>query len=472
VRSQNTETNGRQIGPAPLDYRWLTLDRVVIISLPFMFHTSATGSLHIAVADLVFPVLVILALLNLATERRSLAFRPVIFFALIMLTVVASSALTASLSDPEFSVKLAAQNSFKLVVVLAYFVVFAIHGSRLERDQLYGLLRTWGWTATILSLATIATAAGLAIVPVDRWEGVRSVGFFQDPNLYGGYLLISLSVVVAAEVMKRSNWAILQILSIMAAILLTASRGAFGSLALVLTVALILVASWKARLIIAGVGLAAGSLLYAVGPGRVGSWLGIGSWLGPAIDRLDTSGQRVGDDPRLRLWARAISLWNDHPLFGVGIGQFGRFTIDVNGIDKDNVGQIAHNTFVSFLVETGIFGLLLWVAGIACLAVRLYRDQRLEIRLKHAFGLGILAICTEMSTLNLQNVRYVWVFAGLVWGFTVWKSQGCRRLGHSRLRRCEREIVGGDDVGTGEFGAGPVGPQRCTHRFEGPHRLA
>jgi O-antigen ligase len=428
VRSQNAGTNGHQIDSAPLDSCWLTLDRVVIISLPFMFHTSATGSLHVAVADLVFPVLAILALLNLATERRSRAIRPVVFFALIMLTVVAISALTASLSDPEFSVKLAAQNSFKLLVVLAYFVVFAIHGSRLECDQLYSLLRTWSWTATILSLATIATAAGAKIVPVDRWEGVRSVGFFQDPNLYGGYLLLSLSVVVAAQVMKHSKWAIVQILSIVAAILLTASRGALGSLALVLIVALVLVASWRARLIITGIGLSAGLLLYAIGPGRVGSWLGIGSWLGPAIDRLDTSGQSAGDDPRLRLWARAISLWKDHPLSGVGIGQFGRFTIDVNGIDIDNVGQIAHNTFLSFLVETGIFGLLLWVAGIVCLAVRLYRDQRLGIRLKHAFGLGILAICTEMSTLNLQNVRYVWVFAGLVWGFTLWKS------GHASAR--------------------------------------
>jgi O-antigen ligase len=423
VGSQNTETNGRQIGSAPLDSRWLTLDRVVIISLPFMFFTSATGRLHIAVADLVFPVLAILALLSLATERRSLAFRPVVFFALIMLTVVTSSALTASLFDPEFNVWLAAKNAFKLLVVLAYAVVFAIQGSRLERDELCGLLRTWAWTATIVSWATIATAVGVAhIVPLQP-DGVRSEGFFQDPNLYGGYLLISLTLVVAAEVMKRSNWTIVQLLSIIAGILLTASRGALGSIAVVLIMALVFLASWKARLIIAGVGLAAGLLLYAVGPGRVGSWLGIGSWLGPAIDRLDTSGQTVGDDPRLRLWARAISLWKDHPLFGVGIGQFGRFTIDVNGIDNDNVGQIAHNTFLSFLVETGIFGLLLWVAGIVCLAVRLYRDQRLGIRLKHAFGLGIIAICTEMSTLNLQNVRYVWVFAGLVWGFTVWKSR-------------------------------------------------
>jgi O-antigen ligase len=382
-----------------------------------MFYTSHTGTLHIAAVDFIFPVLAILALTKPVAEQLSLAVRPLILFSALLLTVVASSALSASLSDPDFNAGLAAKNAFKLLIVGAYAVVFAIHASRLQVDELYSLLRTWAWTATIASFATITTAAGVApIVPTD-YTGERSLGFFQDANLYAGYLLISLSVVLAAEVMRPSRWTIVQVLTIVAGIVLTASRGALGSVALISIMALVFVASWGTRLIIAGVGLAAGSLLYWFGSER------IGSWLGPAIDRLDTSGRLAGDDPRLQLWARAISLWNDHPLFGVGIGQFGRFTIDVNGYDEDNVGQIAHNTFLSFLVETGVFGLLLCIAGIVFLVLRLYRDQRLKIRLKHAFGLGVLAMFMEMLTLNLQNVRYVWIFAGLVWGFTVGKSQ-------------------------------------------------
>ena len=416
MHSKDTETNRR--GGPPHHFRRFTLVHVAVILLPFMFYTNFTGSLHIAVTDFVFPVLAILALLKPATEQLSLALRPLCLFAVVMLAIAASSALTASLFDPEFSAGLAAKNAFKLFIVLAYAVVFAIEASRMERDQLCGLLRTWACTATIVSLATIATAAGIAhIVPTDD-TGERSLGFFQDANLYSGYLVISLSVVIAAELMRHSSWTIVQLLSITAGVLLTASRGALGSFALVLIMAFVFIPSRKVRLIIGGVGLAAGSLLYAAVSGWVGSW----SWLGPAIDRLDTSGREVGDDPRLRLWARAIAVWNDHPLFGVGIGQFGRFTIDVNGYDEDDVGQIAHNTFLSFLVETGIFGMLLCVAGIVFLAFRLYRDQRLEIRLRHAFGLGVLALCTEMFTLNLQNVRYVWVFIGLIWGFTVSKS--------------------------------------------------
>jgi len=383
-----------------------------------MFYSASTGTLHVAVTDLIFPVLAIAALLTPATERQSLAVRPLVLFAVVMFTVVAGSALAVSLSDPDFRTGLAVKNAFKLLVVIAYAVVFAVEATQLDRDEMCDLLRTWGWTATIVSLATIATAADIArIVPTDAW-GARSFGFFQDPNLYGGYLLISLTTVVAAEVMKNSKWTIVQLLIIMTGIVLTASRGSLVSLIVVLIMAFSFVASWRVRLIIAAAGSAAGALLYAVVSGQFG-----GSWLAPAIDRLNESGREAGDDPRFQMWTRAISLWNDRPLFGVGIGQFGRFSIDINGYREDDVGQIAHNTFLSFLVETGILGFLLCVAGILFLAFRVYRDQRLQIRLRHAFGLGILAICLQMSTLNLHNVRYVWVLIGLIWGFTVWNSQ-------------------------------------------------
>jgi O-antigen ligase len=384
-----------------------------------MFYSSFMGTLHIAVADFILPALAFLVLLKPAMERQSLAIRPLVWFAVFLLTVVAISALTASLSDPEFSAHLATKNTLKLLAVIAYAVVFAIQGSRLEYGEMCGLLRTWGWTATIVSLATIVTAAGVAhIVPIDRY-GTRSLGFFQDANLYAGYLLISLVVVIAAEMLMHSYWTMVQALIIIAGILLTASRGALGSLALVFIMAFVFVANWKIRLTIGALGLAAGALLLAVAAGRVGP-------LGPAIGRLGESTRQISDDPRLELWARAISLANDHLLFGVGIGQFGRFSIDVNGYREDDVGQVAHNTFLSFLVETGIFGLLLFAIGIVFLAIRVYRDQRLGIRVRHAFALGLLAICAEMFTLNLQNVRYVPVFVGLICGFTIWQSQNGR----------------------------------------------
>src|SRR4029078_10356854 len=123
------------------------------------------------------------------------------------------------------------------------------------------------------------------------------------------------AVVAAAGVMKRSKWTIVHLLIIITAILLTASRGALVSLALISLMALVLISRWACRLLVAGVGLVTGSLIVFFGPRRL-------AWLGRAGDRLVTSAQQVGDDSRLKLWAHAISLWKEHPLFGVGIGQF------------------------------------------------------------------------------------------------------------------------------------------------------
>jgi O-antigen ligase len=408
------ETKSTDATAAP---RWLTLERIVIISLPFMFFTHFTGQLHIAVADLVFPALAFITVVKPMSERQSRTFYPLALFALAMLAVVATSALNALVSDPGFNSRIAVENAFKLLVVFSYVIVFAIRSAGMKPDELCSLLRTWGWTATVVSWATIATAAGIAyIVPVA--DDVRSLGFFQDANLYGGYLLLSLSVVIAADVMKPAHrWTIVQLLSLVAGILLTASRGALLSLGCVLVLAFLVIATWKLRLIVGSIVLVAGFLQYAFGYGP------FASWLGPAIYRLSKSGQTVGDDPRFSLWDRAISLWNEHPLFGVGIGQFGRFSIDVNWYYVGGLGQVAHNTFLSFLVETGVFGLLLCTAGFVAVTFRLYGDRGLGIRLRHSLGIGVLAICIEMFNLNLHNVRYVWVFVGLIWGYNVWKSQ-------------------------------------------------
>jgi hypothetical protein len=39
-----------------------------------------------------------------------------------------------------------------------------------------------------------------------------------------------------------------------------------------------------------------------------------------------------------------------------------------------------------------------------------------------------------MLTLNIHNVRFVWVFVGLIWGFTRWKAQAGRSDGRSPPR--------------------------------------
>jgi O-antigen ligase len=145
---------------------------------------------------------------------------------------------------------------------------------------------------------------------------------------------------------------------------------------------------------------------------RAPGWLDL-----PGLGRLTTSAHSVGTDSRFQLWSRAFHLWTHHPLFGIGIGQFGRYSSDILGTSPiTGTGFIAHNTFLSFLAELGAFGFLLSVGGILSLTYIAARADHLDGAVRASLLIGILVLWAEMMTLNLQNVRYVWIFAGLLLG--------------------------------------------------------
>ena len=62
---------------------------------------------------------------------------------------------------------------------------------------------------------------------------------------------------------------------------------------------------------------------------------------------------------RLNIWRHALELYKLNPLFGAGLSSFGFLHGYEFGIDKG-----AHNSFMQYLVELGIFGLILFILTI------------------------------------------------------------------------------------------------------------
>lgn len=74
----------------------------------------------------------------------------------------------------------------------------------------------------------------------------------------------------------------------------------------------------------------------------------------PDVSSFTGKGGEASSGDRLLAWSAAIKMAIDHPLFGVGWGKFNESVRDY-GHDKK---LIAHNTLLSVLAETGLFGFI------------------------------------------------------------------------------------------------------------------
>src|SRR5690606_14124719 len=75
-----------------------------------------------------------------------------------------------------------------------------------------------------------------------------------------------------------------------------------------------------------------------------------------AIERVSTIGtEGDGTSDRFFLWGSAINMWLANPFIGVGIRQLIPYSTEMFGF---TFSSIPHNTYLSFLSETGILGFI------------------------------------------------------------------------------------------------------------------
>ncbi len=154
-----------------------------------------------------------------------------------------------------------------------------------------------------------------------------------------------------------------------------AAKRALIGLALLLVIIMLLTAS-RGGWISLGAGIAVFALLRIVASPQVRQWIRrlavplavvviVGMAVGAlAVIKLSADpGHSSGDVLRFDLWRGAVQIAADHPVLGVGPGEFGRayrLYRDPTTVD-DRLGT-AHNFYLNTFAETGIIGLILAVA--------------------------------------------------------------------------------------------------------------
>ena len=271
----------------------------------------------------------------------------------------------------------------------------------LLRAYLFGILLTS--LLTIYNFATGITTAELdATRGVEQWEQTRFSIVGINENDLGLMLAMSIPMTIYLIVRVRNLWARLflwaQLGVCVTAILLTGSRGAFLSTFVAsLMLPLAMRRMPRSQQIMAGVACAV-VILGAI------AFIPADTW-----HRLFQTGTQISEGTlthRTLIWSAGLGVLRDHPFLGVGSGAYAASTMSVVGVP-----WVAHNTFLSVLVELGVFGALLLIALLVTLFLTTrrmpYLEKSLWLTILLTWSLGVMALTWEYR-------KPTWIMFGLL----------------------------------------------------------
>jgi len=310
-----------------------------------------------------------------------------------------------------------------------WLVAIAVATPQRRRITFTGLaLVTAAWTLDALVQAVFGTSALFWSMDQLKWlisgHGLctaqeiaaadRLPGVFGPCNLKFGQVLAAVSPFLLFFVGQRmGRWGWLLAAALVGVVLVLAgSRASWISYALVVLFSggRLLGAKRMALVVLAGV---AGTVALGLGSSQVRERF--------ARTQMALSGDASGMDQALsgrsQIWGAALCMVREHPLNGVGVRDFRRAYPQCDPSPQstaawgDSPALHAHQIVLEILAETGVLGLLLWMAG-AAMAIRawiyaspLARDQARP---------AALALATTVFPLNTHLAFYSTFWGGVL----------------------------------------------------------
>lgn len=382
---------------------------LVVICLPFLFHLNMIIELNVSISDL----LMVLMLFWLIAQKNNRDFIDsavrryhliILYIVLLIYCCIFSMINYFTNIFIDFPYGLSA--ILKLSVNFFYVLVFLTFIEKYKEELLTHIFRCWKIAAVIISLLCILSVI-LFRIGVDTWLtlGGRAQATLNDPNLAALYLIVSMTIIALSRIHSGRNVLInFPMAIVLLALILTASRGGILSTILSITIVLLLsILSARIKEI-----LLFTSLAFVFMTGVI--WLYQSSdVLSFAIERVATIGtEGDGTSYRVFLWKSAIEMWTQNPFIGVGIGQFISYSPEVFGYPLSN---IPHNTYLSFLTETGILGFFAFIWFPIFIMTRLVKGLITTKEQQYFYLLiGLIAIAIQAISINIENIRFIWLF--------------------------------------------------------------
>lgn len=217
-----------------------------------------------------------------------------------------------------------------------------------------------------LSGAALGALALLGAGPQSLQQGGavatnRATGSFTHPNQLGAYMVLALPVTIVLAAELRGWLRLVMVLSIgldVAGLTLTLARAAIIGAGVAAVVLLL----WPAYRRVMLTGIAVVALILVVNPKTIQT--GEVQTLTARLSTVQNLSSSIGGRPLV--WAATPRIIADHPLIGIGQGNFPIVSaaygiLDVGGGQFDH----AHNVPLTIAAETGLLGLVafLWFCG-------------------------------------------------------------------------------------------------------------
>lgn len=273
----------------------------------------------------------------------------------------------------------------------------------------------------------MATDAGGSVAKRRTWD--RAQGPVNDPNRFAQILIVLLPMTIFLQRTARTRAARLGAAAagvlVLIGMSLTLSRGAYVALAVIGVV--MLVVKW-ARLwrVVAAVALLALALPMMT-PHFVPRLMSI-SGVGALVSGEPAAARTADSSTLLRTTAMlaALRVSLDHPVLGVGPGQFAPFyvreyasALDVRFRDLDRPYR-AHNLYLELAAELGLVGLAAFLVIVGTVLYGLWRARGIwrgvdpeRSDLATALALSLIAYLSTGLFLHLNFLRYYWLLVAL-----------------------------------------------------------
>ena len=268
----------------------------------------------------------------------------------------------------------------------------------------------------------------------------RLTGTFTQSNDYARFLtfFLLLGVAVVPYVSRRLKpylWALLSLTGVF--LLLTLTLGAIGSA----FAGLVLIALIQRRTALIGL----------LGVAALGALVVVPGLLGRITD--STASSQLGGAPtgnsvswRLDYWASLLHLNHNNPITGIGLNATQYFTTSA---------KEPHNDYLSAYIETGVIGLLMYLAVIAAMLVvtarAVLRTQR--DTLEWGVAVGALVCVTVFAVMSLaanviQSSANFWYILAITACASAAGNFAGRRDGASGTEVVDGSHEGGSPTGT------------------------